>query len=107
MTHSWKVSTQMNPWNILNQQFNFYSITMAREHRPWNSDSESSESVVMSEDTDQVIIESLSTEIQTLKKIIKLLLEKDKEKSQRIKDLQNIIMTRTGNDTTGKVLTFL
>ena len=80
---------------------------MAREHRPWNSDSESSESVVMSEDTDQVIIESLSTEIQTLKKIIKLLLEKDKEKSQRIKDLQNIIMTRTGNDATGKVLTFL
>ena len=80
---------------------------MAREHRPWNSDSESSESVVMSEDTDQLIIESLSTEIQTLKKIIKLLLEKDKEKSQRIKDLQNIIMTRTGNDATGKVLTFL
>jgi hypothetical protein len=80
---------------------------MAREHRPWNSDSETSESVVMSEDTDQVIIESLSTEIQTLKKIIKLLLEKDKEKTQRIKDLQNIIMTRTGNDATGKVLTFL
>ena len=80
---------------------------MVRENRAWNSDSESSESVVMSEDTDQVIIESLSTEIQTLKKIIKLLLEKDKEKSQRIKDLQNIIMTRTGNDVTGKVLTFL
>jgi chaperonin cofactor prefoldin len=80
---------------------------MAREHRPWNSDSESSESVVMSEDTDQVIIESLSTEIQTLKKIIRVLLEKDEEKTQRIKDLQNIIMTRTGNDTTGKVLTFL
>ena len=99
----------MNPWNTPNQQFNFSNHVMAREHRPWNSDSESSssESVVMSEDTDQLVIESLSTELQTLKKIIKLLLEKDKEKTQRIKDLQNIIMTRTGNDATGKILTYL
>ena len=82
---------------------------MTRYERPWNSDSESSGTgtVEMSDDTDQVLIDSLTTEVKTLKKIIKLLLEKDKEKSQRIRDLQNLMMTRKGCDATGHVLTFL
>ena len=54
---------------------------MTRYERPWNSDSESSGTgtVEMSDDTDQVLIDSLTTEVKTLKKLIKLLLEKDKE----------------------------
>ncbi len=81
---------------------------MLRE-RAWNSDSESSSNstVEMSEDTDQLMIESLEGEVKTLKHIIKLLLEKDKEKSQRIRDLQNLIMKSKGNDITPKILEFL
>ena len=83
---------------------------MTRYERPWNSDSESSGTgtVEMSDDTDQVLIDSLTTEVKTLKKIIKLLEEKDKEKSQRIKDLQNLLIARSGNtDVASKIMEFL
>ena len=62
----------------------------------------------MSDDTDQVLIDSLTTEVKTLKKFIKLRLEKDKENSQRIKDLQNLLIARSGNtDVASKIMEFL
>ena len=84
-------------------------MSMSRSNdRPWNSDSEhSSNTVEMSEDSDQLLIDSLIEEVKTLKQIIRLLLDKDKEKSQRIIDLHNIIMTRTCNTNTGNILEFL
>ena len=56
---------------------------MTRYERPWNSDSESSGTgtVEMSDDTDQVLIVSLTTEVKTLKKIIKLFWGKKTKKN--------------------------
>ena len=67
----------------------------------------SSSTIEMGEDIDQLLIESLTNEVKMLKQCIKLLMEKDKEKSQRIKTLQSIIMARKGNDCTGTILDFL
>jgi len=71
------------------------------------SSDNSSSTIEMSEDIDQLLIESLTNEVKMLKQCIRLLMEKDKEKSQRIRDLQSIIMTRKGNDCTGTILDFL
>ena len=71
-------------------------MSMSRSNdRPWNSESEhSSNTDEASEDRDQLLINALLEEVKTLKRIIKLLFEKDQEKSQRIIDLHHVIMTR-------------
>jgi hypothetical protein len=81
---------------------------MTRYERPWNSDSESSGEVEMSDDTDQCLIDSLKTEVETLKKIIKLLLEKDKHKSAHIQNLHQLMNAKSGMpEVTSKILEVL
>ena len=61
----------------------------------------------MSEDTDQLIIASLENENKIFRDLMKLFMIKDKEQTQRIKDLQNLIIKSKGNDITAKILEFL
>ena len=55
-------------------------MSMSRSNdRPWNSESEhSSNTDEASEDRNQLLINALLEEVKTLKRIIKLLFEKDK-----------------------------
>ncbi len=79
---------------------------MVRE--AWESESEnSSDTMEMSEDTDQLIIASLENENKIFRDLMKLFMIKDKEQTQRIKDLQNLIIKSKGNDITAKILEFL
>ena len=79
---------------------------MVRE--AWESESEnSSDTMEMSEDTDQLITASLENENKIFRDLMKLFMIKDKEQTQRIKDLQNLIIKSKGNDITAKILEFL
>jgi len=84
----------------------FNLMVMVRE--AWESESEnSSDTMEMSEDTDQLIIASLENENKIFRDLMKLFMIKDKEQTQRIKDLQNLIIKSKGNDITAKILEFL
>ena len=81
-------------------------MVMGRE--AWESEGEnSSDTMEMSEDTDQLIIASLENENKIFRYLMKLFMIKDKEQTQRIKDLQNLIIKSKGNDITAKILEFL
>jgi len=78
--------------------------------RPWNSDSGdegSSDTVSLSEDTEQVLINDLVDEIKVLKKIIHVLIQKDREKEQQVKQLKDLLACQWGNQCLTPVLDFL
>ena len=75
--------------------------------RPWNSDSGSSDTMSISEDAEQLLIASLEEEVATLKNIIRLLLERDKNKDAYIKQLKDLLLSQCGSQCFNNVLEFL
>ena len=74
---------------------------------PENSEASDSDTVVMSEDTDQLLIEALYEEIDTLKNIVKLLISRDNASQERINTMKSMMLSQLGHKCLPEVLNFL
>ena len=74
---------------------------------PENSETSDSDTVVMSEDTDQLLIDALHDEIDILKNIVKLLIARDNASQERINSMKSMMLSQLGHKCSPEVFKFL